>query len=265
MDNLKKLNSFNHNEKNIEKQIFTMLENVLKEDSDETVEPEKIIQKAKNKNQSNKNKLPLNFQNKEKKLFIEEELDKMHSNINRVLNKNYENDLEKNYHQNIQKQINYPKIFINNIPVSIDIDSNDNRELVFNHNKNNSPLNFKQIPHFNNLSPISKQFKNQSPRNNKVENDIINFQAPITNRLSVAHIGMNMAYNNIIVNNSPKMGAKANTIIRNNTINHSLNKLNLNNIGQNSFSSDSNRYLVFLMIFLITNMKIFLNIFIFIF
>ena len=133
--------------------------------------------------------------------------------------------------------------YINNIPVSNEIDTNDNREFTLRQNQNNTPQNInKQIPHFNNLSPISKQFKNQSPRNNKEENVIRNVKLPITNRLTVAHIGMNMAYNNIVVNNSPKINSKAFPFVRNNTINHSMSKLCLNNNENNSSTCTTNRY-----------------------
>ena len=242
MDKLKKSNTSNINENNIEKQIFNMLENVLKEDSDHSIESEKIIQENKSKIQSNQKKSNLNFQRKEKKMFLEEKLDNMDMNSNRISNINYQNKFENNYHLNTQNLINQPQIFINNIPVSKEIDPIDNRELVFMHNKNNSPQNIcRQIPHFINLSPISKQFKNQSPRNNNEENVIRNVQLPITNRLTVAHIGMNMAFNKIIVNNSPKTNAKAHAFVRNNTINHSMTKLCLNNKENNSSTCTTKR------------------------
>lgn len=235
MDNFKKSNTLNNNENNIEKQIFSMLENVLKEDSDESIESEKRIQETKSKNLSNKNKLNLNFQKKEKKLSLGDKLDNTHPDSNRILFSNYHNNLDCNLYSNTQKLINQPQIFINNVPVSKDIDPNDHRELVFNQNI------CREIPHFNNLSPISKQFKNQSPRNIKEENFQRKVQLPIKNRLTVAHIGMNMAYNNQIVNNSPKTNVKAHPFVRDNTINHSTTKLNFNSNENNSSTCNTIR------------------------
>ena len=242
MDKLRKSDTTINNENNIENQIFTMLEDVLKEDSDESIESENKIPETKNKNQSSKNKLSLNFQKIEKKLFFNEKLDKLHPNNNRMLNINYQNNLEVTNFPNSQKSINQPQIFINNIPVSKDSEPIYNREFIFRQQKNNSPKNIcKQIPHFNNLSPISKQFKNQSPGNKNEENFIMNAHLPITNRLTVAHIGMNMAYNNLIANNSPKMNTKPHPYVRNNTINHQISKLCLKNKENNSSTCTTNR------------------------
>lgn len=249
MENLKKSNTSINNEDNIEKQIFTMLENVLKEDSDESIDSKKKVQESKLKNQTNKNKLSLNFQKKEKKLFLEEKLDNMYSNPDRMINVNLQRNLQMNNRLNPQMPINQPQIFINNIPVFKDIDPNDNKEFVLRPNNMNSPQNIcKQIPHFNNLSPISKQFKNQSPRNNNEANIIRNVKVPKTNRLTVAHIGMNMAYKNIVVNNSPKMNPKPHSFGRNNTINHSETKLCLNKNENNSSSCSTNRYYFFIIL-----------------
>jgi hypothetical protein len=244
MDKLRKSDTTINNENNIENQIFTMLEDVLKEDSDESIVSENKIPLTKNKNQSTKNESSLNFQKNEKKLFVNEKLDKLHPNpnTNRMLNINYQNNLEVTNYPNSQKSINQPQIFINNIPVSKDSEPIYNREFIFRQQKNNSPKNIcKQIPHFNNLSPISKQFKNQSPGNKNEENIIMNVQLPITNRLTVAHIGMNMAYNNLVANNSPKMNAKHHLYVRNKSINHQISKFCLKNIENNSSTCTTNR------------------------
>lgn len=244
MDKSKRSNKSNNNENNIEKQIFSMLENVLKEDSDDSIESERRIPENNNKNQLNNiNRLNFHYQKKEKKLFHQENLDNKQNNTNRFLNTNYQNNLGFNNFLNFQNQRSQPQIFINNIPVTKDIDTNENKDIIFRPN-NNSPRNMlKQIPHFNNLSPISKQFKNQSPRNKNEENIVKNVQLPKTNRLTVAHIGMNLAYNNFINNNnSPKISAKVHSFVRNNTINHSMTKLCLNNKDNNSSTCTTNRY-----------------------
>jgi len=231
MEKIKKTTSSNNNDNNIEKQIFSMLENVLKEDSDDSNNSDN--KKLKNiKSQQNKNRLNLNFQNRDKLDYAKKEVN---------FNLNFQKKTELN-NMNLNKNINQPQIFINNIPVSNENDQIDNREFIL-RNKNNC-LNtmYNPMPHFNNLSPISKQMKNQSPRN-YIEDNMMKkpLQPPITNRLTVAHIGLNMGYNNQIRQNSPKNNVKAHPFIRNNTINHSISKLCLNNNDNTSSTCTTNR------------------------
>lgn len=240
---MKKNKSQNNNENIIETQIFSMLENVLKDDSDDSINSDKKdpILKIKNHQNKNVNKLTLNIPKNEKRFQHE---DNFH-NFNKMQSLNIPNNLGTN-HIFTQKISNQPQIFINNIPVSREIDNCENRETFFISNNNTSPQNImKPMIQFNNLSPIGKQLKKQSPRHINEESSFRNFKPPITNRLAVPNIGINMGFNNQTKQNSPKNNAKAHQFLRNNTINHCTPKICLNQIENNFSSCTTNRYFLF--------------------
>ncbi len=232
MERVKKSKFSNNNENNIEKQIFSMLENVLKEDSDDSIDSN-YSKKKNNKSQQNRNRQNFNFINRERLDFPKIDL-----NLNQNHHRNLVMNNSNTHINSINPKINIsqPQIFINNIPVSKEQDLNE--KIDFNYRKNISSNKMcVQMPHFNNLSPISKHLKNQSPKNNIQDNLMTNqLQQPINNRLTVAHIGINMGYNNLIMHNSPKNNVTTHTFVRNNTINYCGSKPSISNINENNSS-----------------------------
>lgn len=296
MDNRKTTNLNGNNQNIMEKQIFSMLENVLNEDEDsdnalsiedsnheEELNQQEVILNQNNlaremlsdkdrnllsnqKLESNGDKHKQNFNNNSLE-HMKKNLgfNKNNLNLNQINNNNYivnpnvgstaakgtqNNNLSINFNNQVKK-INQPQIFINNVPVVNENEVNDNREFYFPQNKlnlhlnnlqnNNSPHASGQMPHFNNLSPISKQMKNNnSPRNPNEDNLFRNKNFQINNRLTLAHIGMNRPYNIVQKSSSGNLNnynTKPNLLERNNTINNpTATKLSLNNNNENNTS-----------------------------
>lgn len=257
MENPKKSSNNNMNI-NIEQQIASMLENVLKEDSDDSTNSGN-----KNKTQTNKNKLNLNFPRKDRK-FIPEKNDPFAKQVHL----NYHNQISNCLNNQIVMQ---PKLLINSFPLNeenVENNINENKEFFLKSNKNSqSPTNSRVIPNFNNLSPINRNnnkinynnedlnnnfnYKininnNNSPRVNNIEDNVYsNIKTPQKNRLFVNHASM--GYNQYNNNNNNNYNQGGNPIrnqmfFRNNTINHSNNlmSLNIENNNNNNYNNNTN-------------------------